>query len=143
MRHPMRQAELANQPMSRRMVLIASGVVASMTGLMAWGGERIIARRTSPGSIALPPPADPAPPLPRGIEQSYRGISRLQTPTDPFYRVDTNLNLPVVSVDHLTLHLYADVAKEFTLPFQQTAPISPLERDSTGVEKRRVWAEGV
>ena len=42
------------------MVLIASGVVASMTGLMAWGGERIIARRTSPGSIALPPPADPA-----------------------------------------------------------------------------------
>src|SRR3546814_7382910 len=80
MRHPMRQAELANQPMSRRMVLIASGVVASITGLMAWGGERIIARRTSPASIAMPPPADQAPPLPRGLAQSYRGIRRLHSP---------------------------------------------------------------
>src|SRR3546814_19352506 len=115
MRHPMRQAELANQPMSRRMVLIASGVIASMTGLMAWGGERIIARRTSPGSIALPPPADPAPPLPRGIEQSYPGISRLQTPTDTFYRVHPNLTLPVVSLAARTLPIPGHVANEFPL----------------------------
>ncbi|NYG59073.1 DMSO/TMAO reductase YedYZ molybdopterin-dependent catalytic subunit [Nocardioides daedukensis] len=131
MRHPMRQAELAEQPMSRRMVLIASGVVASMTGLMAWGGERIIARRTNPGSITLPPPADPAPPLPRGIEQSYRGISRLQTPTDTFYRVDTNLTLPVVSVDDWTLTIDGDVENEFTLTFDELAAMPLVERDIT------------
>jgi len=61
---------------SRRSVLIGSGIAAALTGVMAATGQAIIRARTAIGNVVLPKPAQPLPPLPEGLEASYRVLAR-------------------------------------------------------------------
>jgi len=116
---------------SRRSVLIGSGVAAALTVAMAAGGQAIIRARTAIGNVVLPKPAQPLPPLPEGLEASYRGISRFKTPNSDFYRVDTNLTLPVIPLDDWRLTIDGDVGRKFSLTFDELLDLPMVERDIT------------
>ena len=59
------------------------------------------------------------------------GISPLRTPTDTFYRVDTNLVVPQVDVDTWSLEVDGMVEQPFTMTFAELAAMPLIERDIT------------
>src|SRR5690606_21965618 len=75
--------------------------------------------------------ADPAPPLPRGLDDQVPGISPWVTPNDEFYRVDTRLDTPVVDSDGWTLTIDGDVEREVTITFDELLAMPMVERDIT------------
>jgi DMSO/TMAO reductase YedYZ molybdopterin-dependent catalytic subunit len=122
--------ESAGGPTRRGVVLAAGGIAAAVVALGALG-RWVTAYRLGGTDVALPTPADPAPPFPEGLERTYAGISPLRTPTGEFYRVDTRLTLPAVDVDSWTLTIDGDVAREVTLTFDDLAAMRTIERDIT------------
>jgi DMSO/TMAO reductase YedYZ molybdopterin-dependent catalytic subunit len=116
---------------SRRGVIVAAAVLTAAAALMGTAGRLILGRRTDPADVALPAPRDPAPRFPAGLEEKVPGISPFRTPTDDFYRIDTRLTLPVISVDDWTLTIDGDVADELTLTFDELAAMPLIERDIT------------
>jgi DMSO/TMAO reductase YedYZ molybdopterin-dependent catalytic subunit len=116
---------------SRRSVMIGSGVAAALTVVMGAGGQAIIRARTAIGNAVLPEPAKPLPALPEGLEASYRGISKFRTPNSDFYRVDTNLTLPVIPLDDWRLTIDGDVGRKFSLTFDELLDLPMVERDIT------------
>ncbi|MBS2936128.1 molybdopterin-dependent oxidoreductase [Nocardioides sp. J2M5] len=116
---------------TRRGVVLATGGLAAAAVAMGGVGRWVTSYRLGGTDVALPTPNDPAPPLPKGLEATYSGISPLQTPTADFYRVDTRLTLPTVDVDSWTLTIDGDVEKEVTLTFDDLAKMRTIERDIT------------
>jgi DMSO/TMAO reductase YedYZ molybdopterin-dependent catalytic subunit len=122
---------LGDHAPSRRGVLIGSGVVAALSVAAAVGGQAIIKARTAIGNIKLPRAAKPLPPLPEGVEASYGGISSFITPNSKFYRVDTNLTLPVIPLDDWRLTIDGDVGEKLSLSFDELLDLPMIERDIT------------
>ena len=116
---------------SRRTVLVAAGVLTATAAVMGGAGRWITRLRTSPTDVDLPAASDPAPPLPQGLENKVKGISPFRTPTKDFYRVDTRLSLPVVSLDDYTLTIDGDVEEELTFTFEDLLAMDLVERDIT------------
>ena len=114
----------------RRVFLGGALGVAALSVLAAAGGQ-LRAGAQAAKRLALPAPADPAPALPTGLDQKVPGISPLRTPTDTFYRVDTNLAVPQVDVDRWTLEIDGMVDKPFSLTFDELAAMPLIERDIT------------
>ena len=115
----------------RRALLLtvtALGAVAALGGL---GGRLVSSLRARPEDVTLPPPADPAPALPRGLDDQVPGITRFRTPNRDFYRVDTRLDVPVVSADDWTLTIDGDVDRSVTLDFDELLALPMIERDIT------------
>ncbi len=116
---------------SRRGLVVAAGVLAAAAAVMGGAGRWITALRTSPTDVDLPAATDPAPALPKGLEGKVRGISPFRTPTKDFYRVDTRLSLPIVSLDDYTLTIDGDVDEELTFTFDDLLGMDLVERDIT------------
>ncbi len=116
---------------SRRGVLVATGVLALTAAALGTAGRYIGKYRTRLADIALPKPADPAPPFPTGIEGTYQGITPLRIANDDFYRVDTRLDVPIIDQDEWTLTIDGDVEKEITLTFDDIMAMDLIERDIT------------
>ena len=91
----------------------------------------MISLRSRPEDVTLPAAADPAAGVPDGSGDRFRGISRLRTPSDDFYRVDTSLSLPTVSLDGWTLTIDGDVEQELTFSFDDLLAMPLIERDIT------------
>lgn len=118
-------------PHGRRRFLVNSAAVAGAAVLVGAVGQWVLQRAQDIVDIALPRPADPAAPLPRGLEGQYRGISRFRTPNEDFYRVDTNLVVPVVDHTGWKLRIDGDVARPFSLTFDELLALPMIERDIT------------
>jgi DMSO/TMAO reductase YedYZ molybdopterin-dependent catalytic subunit len=116
---------------SRRGVLIAGGALTAAAAALAGAGQWITARRTTPSSVSLPQAARPAPGLPTDLRSKVPGISRLQTPNSSFYRVDTRLTLPIISLDDWTLTIDGDVENELTFTYDDLLEMPMIERDIT------------
>jgi DMSO/TMAO reductase YedYZ molybdopterin-dependent catalytic subunit len=116
---------------SRRGVLIAAGALTAAAALLAGAGQWVTGRRTTPTGVRLPEAADPAAALPRDLRGKVPGISRLQTATSDFYRVDTRLTLPVISLDDWRLSIDGDVEHEVTLTYDDLLALPMIERDIT------------
>jgi DMSO/TMAO reductase YedYZ molybdopterin-dependent catalytic subunit len=125
------QAGLAATTPSRRGVLIATGAIAATAAVFAGAGQWVTGRRTTPAGVSLPQPADPAPGLPADLRSTVPGISRLQTPTNSFYRVDTRLTLPIISLDEWALTIDGDVENELTFTYDEILTMPMIERDIT------------
>jgi len=104
--------------------------VTAFAVLAAVGGQ-LRAGAQSVKKVVLPAAADTAKALPKGLETTVSGISPLRTPTDTFYRVDTNLVVPQVDVDTWTLEVDGMVEKPFTMTFAELAAMPLIERDIT------------
>ncbi len=104
--------------------------VTALSVLAALGGQLRSGAQTIK-KVVLPAAADKAKPLPTGLETKVPGISPLRTPTEKFYRVDTNLTVPKVDVDSWTLEVGGMVEKPFTLTFAELAAMPLIERDIT------------
>ncbi|TCJ29392.1 oxidoreductase [Nocardioides jejuensis] len=116
---------------SRRGLLLGAGAVAAFSGLAAATGQWVIRTGTQIADIVLPRAAKPLPPLPAGLEKAHAGISALRTPTDRFYRVDTNLVVPRVNLDSWRLRIDGDVRQELTLTYDDLLAMPLVERDIT------------
>jgi DMSO/TMAO reductase YedYZ molybdopterin-dependent catalytic subunit len=125
------QADRAGEGPSRRGVLLAAGALTAAAAVFAGAGQWITGRRTTPAGVTLPEAADPAPTLLRDLRGKVPGISRLQTSTSDFYRVDTRLTLPVISLDDWTLTIDGDVDHEVTLTYDDLLAMPMIERDIT------------
>ncbi len=116
---------------SRRTVLYAAGTLAAAAAVMGGAGRWITSYRTRPADVKLPAAADPAGRLPVGLDDKVPGITPFRTPNNEFYRVDTRLTLPVVSLDGWSLTIDGDVDKEVTFTFDDLLAMDLIERDIT------------
>jgi DMSO/TMAO reductase YedYZ molybdopterin-dependent catalytic subunit len=66
-----------------------------------------------------------------GLEGEIPGLSPLFTPNDDFYRIDTALTVPTVSVDSWSLHIHGMVDREITLSFDELLARPLIETDVT------------
>jgi DMSO/TMAO reductase YedYZ molybdopterin-dependent catalytic subunit len=98
---------------------------------MGGAGRWITSYRTRPENVDLPAAADAAPKLPAGLDQRVPGITPFQTPTGDFYRVDTRLTLPVISLGDWSLTIDGDVDQEVTFGFDDLKAMRLIERDIT------------
>jgi DMSO/TMAO reductase YedYZ molybdopterin-dependent catalytic subunit len=128
--HPVGDAA-AGAGASRRGVLVTSGVLALTAAAMGGAGRWITTYRTRPADVRLPAAADPGVTLPPGLDERVPGITPFRTPNNEFYRVDTRLTLPTVSVDDWTLTIDGDVEQEVRLTFDELAAMPLIERDIT------------
>jgi DMSO/TMAO reductase YedYZ molybdopterin-dependent catalytic subunit len=116
---------------SRRGLLIAAGALAGAAAVMGGAGRWITSYRTRPEDVDLPRAADPAARLPAGLDEKVPGITAFRTPNNEFYRVDTRLTLPVVSVDGWSLTIDGDVDREVSFTFDDLLAMDLIERDIT------------
>ena len=116
---------------SRRGFLLGAGAVAGAALVLAGTGQWIVRARSRISDLALPKPSRPLAALPPGLEQQYDGISAFVTPRTDFYRVDTNLTVPVVDVDSWSLTVDGDVTRTVRLSFDELAGMDVVERDIT------------
>ncbi|OUZ09975.1 oxidoreductase [Aeromicrobium sp. PE09-221] len=114
---------------TRRRVLTGGGAVLVAAVLAGAAGEAIIRGSRRLGDIVLPRPSDPPPPLADGLD--IEGISPFRTPTEDFYRVDVNLSVPVVDVDDWALTIDGDVARPYTITWDELLEMDMIERDIT------------
>ncbi len=115
----------------RRTVLLTLTALAAMAAVGGVAGRLVAGLRARPEDVTLPSPADPAPPLPRGLDDQVPGITRFRTPTADFYRVDTRLDVPVIGADDWTLTIDGDVDRRVTLGFDELLAMPMVERDIT------------
>lgn len=116
---------------SRRGVVLATGGLAALAVTLGALGRQVASYRLGGTDVPLPAAADPAPPLPRGLESTVEDITPLQTPTADFYRIDTRLTLPRVDVEDWTLTIDGDVDEEVVLTFADLGEMRVVERDIT------------
>ncbi len=116
---------------SRRSLLIGAGAVTALSAAAAATGHWLAGAGRRIADIVLPRAADPLPPLPAGLEDDHAGISSLQTKTDRFYRVDTNLVVPRVDVDSWRLTIDGDVRQKVELTYDDLLAMPLVERDIT------------
>ena len=115
----------------RRTVLLTMLAVGATAAVGGVAGKVISSLRLRPEDIDLPTPAEPAPPLPRGIDDQVPGITKFRTDNSDFYRVDTRLDTPIVGAEDWTLTIDGDVDKKVTITFDELLAMPMIERDIT------------
>ena len=112
----------------RRSFLVAASALATLAA--AGGAVRGLAGGSSSATpVVLPTPRSPAPAVPAGVSFDVAGLTSYLTPTSDFYRVDTALALPTVSIEDYALRITGLVDRPLHLTYADL-----LERDL--VERR-------
>ncbi len=107
---------------ARRRFLVASGLAVGTTAVAAFAGRELNARQSvtqARSTVRLPKPADPAPPLPAGVNLNIPNLSPYVTSNSSFYRVDTAIVLPQVNPANWQLRIHGMVEREITISFDQ------------------------
>ncbi len=115
----------------RRRLLIDAGVIAGSSLVLASVGQWLVVRAREVGDVLLPRPLKPLPPLPRGLETKFRGLTPFQVPNEDFYRVDINLTTPVVDHESWRLRVDGMVDQPFDLSFDDLLALPMIETDIT------------
>ena len=124
-------AGLRGSGASRRTFLVGAAGITAGAAVAGALGQRLAERATDTSGLTLPAPANPTAPLPAGVESTVPGVSPFRTPTASFYRVDTNLTVPRVSVGSWSLEIDGDVRSPFTLTYDELLAMPMIERDIT------------
>lgn len=112
----------------RRSVLISLSLVA-VAGLLGMGASNVRRKNAPPIRVALPKPATPLPPLPRGFGRD--GITQFRTPNTSFYRIDTALSVPNVDHRKWSLTVDGDVGRRLRYTYDDLLRMDLIERDIT------------
>ncbi|MBT2403139.1 molybdopterin-dependent oxidoreductase [Streptomyces sp. ISL-87] len=120
----------------RGFLLAASATTVAATGAGVLGravnGRRGRGAAASRNTVVLPPPASPAPAIPRGAVLNVPGISAFTTPNRDFYRVDTALVVPRIDAGTWRLRIHGKgVARPRTYTFEDLLSRPLSERDIT------------
>lgn len=127
-------AQLRSTPaLSRRTFLLAGSAVAvaavaGVAVLTAARSRSLQAVEAVRKALRLPKPARPAPPLPAGAGVNVRGMPPPVTPNDDFYRIDTALVPPTVSLEDWSLSVGGKVAQPFSLSYQDLMSLPQVEQ---------------
>jgi len=105
--------------------VVALGAAAFGAGAFGIGRVRSGAAARARDAVTLPPPADPAPPLPAGVGPAF------YTRNADFYRVDTALTVPAPDVDGWRLKITGMVDRPVELSFEDLLKRGLTERDIT------------
>ncbi len=122
--------EVADGP-GRRRLLIGTGAIVGAAVVVGSVGQWLTVRARDVTNIVFPRARKPLPPLPRGLEAQYRGISSFRTDRDDFYRVDINLTVPVVDHETWTLRIDGMVDRPYELTFDELLELPLVECDIT------------
>lgn len=118
----------SEQGLDRRLFLVAASSIAAAGA--AGGATRGLAGGAGgPSAVALPPPVDAAAAVPAGVSFPVPGLTPHLTPNADFYRVDTALQVPRVTLDDYVLRITGLVDRPLRLTYRDL-----LERDL--VERR-------
>ena len=123
-------APTAPDGMSRRGFLGTSAAVAVGAGLAGAGGQLVLPS-ADPSKVGTIAAAKPLPPLPAGVDFTADGGLPFTTPNDVFYRVDTSLQPPQLSVADWQLKIHGMVDREMTLSFADLIKRPLLEKRIT------------
>ena len=118
----------------RRAFLSAVALTGAGTLAALWGSRWLEARRrvaAARAAVRLPPPAVTAPPVPVGAQLPVRGVSRLFTPNDDFYRIDTALVVPQVDVTSWQLEVRGRVRQPLRFSYDDLLRMPQVEHDIT------------
>jgi DMSO/TMAO reductase YedYZ molybdopterin-dependent catalytic subunit len=112
---------------------LAGSAAAVLIGGVLAGVWRGTALRVSDARarVVLPPPADPAPPIPAGAEAGVAGMPPLVTPAGDFYRIDTALIPPAVDPASWVLRVSGMVERTVELTFADLLAKPLAERHVT------------
>jgi DMSO/TMAO reductase YedYZ molybdopterin-dependent catalytic subunit len=117
----------------RRFLGTAAGVgvgAVLLGGGMTWLRSRAATAAERLG-ITLPRPAAPLPEVSPEVEVGVNGVSSFFTPNDRFYRIDTALLVPRVSVEDWELRVHGRVGRELRLDYDALLERPMVELDAT------------
>lgn len=118
----------------RRRVLVVLGAGAALAATGAGLGRALRARFDVAAerlALSLPGARRPLPPPPTGLEARVPDVSPLLTPNDDFYRIDTALVVPSVSVEGWRLRVTGRVDRELELTYDDLLRRELIETDVT------------
>ncbi len=127
-------AELGS-PVSRRGFLAVAGAVTVVSAAAAAGGRWLRTRfdaAVDRSKVVLPRARRPLPPLQADIYSTgVEGSTPFITPNNEFYRVDTALEVPQVSIDTWTLAVKGLVDRELSFTYADLLARDLVEADVT------------
>ncbi|MDO5738626.1 MAG: molybdopterin-dependent oxidoreductase [Ornithinimicrobium sp.] len=116
--------------LDRRLFLLAASSIAALGA--AGGATRGVAGgATSPATVSLPLPADPAASVPAGVSFKIPGLTPHITSNPDFYRVDTALQVPRVTLDDYVLRITGMVDRPLELTYRDLLDRDLVERRVT------------
>jgi DMSO/TMAO reductase YedYZ molybdopterin-dependent catalytic subunit len=130
-RHPS-IAELV--PNDRRRFLAAAAATAAgaaIVGAAGRQGRQRFSVASERRALAVPRAADPLAEVPADVAANVPGVSTFFTPNDNFYRIDTALSVPQVSIDDWRLRITGMVDRELSFTFDELAGRDLVESDIT------------
>jgi DMSO/TMAO reductase YedYZ molybdopterin-dependent catalytic subunit len=107
---------------ARRQFLFAAGASVAVAAVGTAGGRSLATRKNvsmARQALKFPRAAEPAAPLPPGVNLPVPGISPFITPNNQFYRVDTAILVPQVDPSNWQLRIHGMVAREVTVTFDE------------------------
>ena len=120
---------------SRRRFVTAGAAVGVLIAASGGLGILIAGRRasaaTAAGGPVIPAPLEPLAAVSTGADLAIDGVSSFITPNDAFYRVDTALQIPVITPDEWRLRIHGMVDREVTLTLDELLAYPTIERDIT------------
>ncbi len=129
------RAAPTGDPLDRRRFLtwiLATGAAATVAAV---GGQLLLratsAVQTARDRLGLPPPAEPAPPIPAGADLGLPDLTPYVTSNDNFYRIDTALQVPVIDPADWSLSITGMVDNPFTLDYATLAAKPLVEHLAT------------
>jgi DMSO/TMAO reductase YedYZ molybdopterin-dependent catalytic subunit len=118
----------------RRRFLVGLGATFVTAGIAAGAGRLTAASAAiSPASAAntLTRVARPLPQVGAGADLGLPGLTPFITPNDEFYRIDTALSVPRVSVEDFSLRIFGMVDRELILSYADLTARAQIESDIT------------
>ena len=118
----------------RRRFVIASGATAVGAAVVGATGRRLADRYdlgSQRESLALPTADRPLAPAPADVQVDVEGVSPFFTPNGDFYRIDTALTVPRVSVQDWQLEIRGMVDRPLTLSYSDLLDREIVESDIT------------
>ncbi len=133
-RPPDAEVPSASDDFDRRRFLVASGATAAGALVAGVAGRRFGVRtnaaadRNELGLAIAPEPLDD---IPAAVSADVDGISPFFTPNADFYRIDTALTVPQVSVESWQLGITGMVGEELSLSYEELIQREIVESDIT------------
>ncbi|BDE57044.1 molybdopterin-dependent oxidoreductase [Rhodococcus hoagii] len=123
--------------MARRRFLVLAATAAAVAAAAGATGrylaDRVAGAVRNRDGLALPtvPAADRAPALAPGTDVAVPGATPFVTRNGDFYRIDTALQVPMLTTDEWQLRIHGMVDREITLSWDDLIARTPIERAIT------------